>query len=1253
MSNQVLPIKHLSVRVPWHDTNWNGCVCKNVVDNSFCRILKQIDLKKEPDDEKKHEGDRFSENYLPPCEDENGAFLSSDGYNKKLTHAFQQYGNQLFKDFGPCNFYRKPYSFKIIPFAWTLKKTSRDDHASQKAEEFNLDYDIDLEKEIDGMLGFTGNTWVQHEQNQRLLLDTFAGCLKPKTSLIFIYAKHTPLSEPNERVIIGVTKVKYVGSLHEYQFPAKYTGHRSLPWPRNVGHTLNPTDKEGIVLPYHELLELKDKSEEEVNLNDFVAYAPDFDQFSYAAELVDHDIALDALFNIYESLKKASVVLKKKYDNEFKWLDNEIARLWDMRGAFPGLGPILAAVKIKNANNIAWEIEKYIQRKDGDFYKTNPWDVLDQFMDDPIKLGGTWYTFNDPTNKVIYNFLSDNDRKFMQLFSRCYLNNEQALFLFNNYCKWFKNNEEKFNNPYRYYEKTRFNEFGLSLKQVDKAFNPIKKIKDAFPLPAETKMGNDLDPRRVRAILIYVLEKESDKGHSLLPISDILTLVDNLKLDPECPVNTSLITSYLKDEFMLEELIFVDSSEDNPQAYLKLKRLEAIKERILQRINKEIILSRTHKIEHDWLGIVNNKFNEEANTEKEKRARKEKANALEVLCKSRFSVLIGPAGSGKTKLLNIFEEIPEIKQGGVVKIAPTGKARVRMGADAETLAQYLLKVERYDIDTGRYFINPNAPKIEQRRTIIVDEASMLSEDQLAALFDALLAVDRIILSGDHRQLPPIGTGRPFIDIIKYLQSETEEQTNIGFAELKEILRQETDEDEAERLDVVFSKCFSDRKTKYDIERIYELYSDKEKSDNSIRLEKWYDNNDLRQKLQEIIKDELGFRDGREETDFNLSLGGVEHNGYTYFNEGSSELKVDDWQIITPVNGFGYGVREVNKFIQAKYRQNFIELAINPHNYKRKIAKPKGSYNIVYGDKVINTRNSWWRGGIKPRRMRDEALNYFANGEIGIITGYFKGRNNASHREPDVEIAFSTQPGYSYIFKPYQLGENGNFDIELAYCITVHKSQGSGFNTVFFILPSKGYILSRELIYTALTRQVGKIIVLHQGEFSDFMRFTTEEFSESARRLTDLFRKPQIEEYNNKLYDKNYIHVTERGDFVISKNEVIIANLLYKYEKEGLISYSYEQKIAMDDGRNLHPDFTIEDISTGRRFYWEHLGMMAKISYREKWQKKLEAYKKNGFVLYDKSKISDDNILILSEENPNGGIDSQDIDKKIQKYVLGR
>jgi hypothetical protein len=120
--------------------------------------------------------------------------------------------------------------------------------------------------------------------------------------------------------------------------------------------------------------------------------------------------------------------------------------------------------------------------------------------------------------------------------------------------------------------------------------------------------------------------------------------------------------------------------------------------------------------------------------------------------------------------------------------------------------------------------------------------------------------------------------------------------------------------------------------------------------------------------------------------------------------------------------------------------------------------------------------------------------------------------------------------------------------------------------------------------------------------------------------------------------------------MLSKNEVIIANCLNKYKRQ--ITYAYEDKLKLDNSdRTIKPDFTIDNLSTGKRFYWEHLGMMTKTDYREKWQQKLEGYIQDGFVLHTEAKPGDERILILTEENPNGGINSQDIDLTVRKYIL--
>jgi hypothetical protein len=290
--------------------------------------------------------------------------------------------------------------------------------------------------------------------------------------------------------------------------------------------------------------------------------------------------------------------------------------------------------------------------------------------------------------------------------------------------------------------------------------------------------------------------------------------------------------------------------------------------------------------------------------------------------------------------------------------------------------------------------------------------------------------------------------------------------------------------------------------------------------------------------------------------------------------------------------------------------------------------------------------------IKPFEKKKEALNYIANGEIGVVTGEWRRKGEKSSGEPNVHIAFSTQPGYEYVFWSNGFDENeSKYSLELAYAITVHKAQGSGFKKVFFVLPARGRILSRELLYTALTRQEDQIVILHQGDFRDFLRLASTENSATAERFTDLFYLPELRTYKNRWYDVRYVNISERGEPMISKSEVIIANCLNKYKRE--LTYAYENKLQLEaEGRVVKPDFTIENLDTGRIFYWEHLGMMSRKDYREKWIKKLEGYKNDGFVLHSEATPNDEKILIITEDNPNGGIDSKYIDNIVQEIILG-
>jgi ATP-dependent exoDNAse (exonuclease V) alpha subunit len=1273
---KIMPTKHLSTRVPWHDRIWDGSICENVIDNSFCRILPNIDEHKTPDKEVVFSSRPISEldtKFWPPCMSERGTFLSKHEYVREIVHAYKQNGNKLFKDFLPGTYHHKPFTFNAVPFLWMMK--DKESHSSDKAEIYDLDYDIKKEASVD--IGFqTG--WVQHPENQNALLEGFFDCLKPKGSLVFFYSKHTPLSDPNERIIVGVARIRFIDDLLGFRYPTGYTGHRSYIWDRCIGHTLTDELQDGFLMPYHEVLSYQRATGEELKLSEYTVIAPDYHQFSYASELVEHDTAIESLLQMAAALKQSAKIIDKDFTKELKWIDDRVAEIWDMRGAFPGMGPVLAAMKFENANSIAWQIDKHLVQRDGDLLHTNPWDEFEsEILNKGSVLSDIGKKLFTPTNKRLWQLTPTKKKSFYKLLSRCQLNNEQAEFILNEGENRIGSIDEMTENLYLLYENTRFQYNGFNFQQVDKAILPIEKVRTAMPVPEPSALLDNLDERRVRALLIKTLENVAVTGHSLLPEQELLEQIQAMQMDPPCPLNSDILEVYGDSEFIQSEVMTIPKTKENIHSFYKLKRLSDVKKTIIKRLSLDKLKEPSYHIVQDWNDLVLKglKMKVAPIDQKDMKAFREKAEALRTLCNFRFSVLIGPAGSGKTTLLNILQEIPEIKQGGVIKLAPTGKARVKLGPDAKTLAQFLIP-HRYESDTGVYKMNQDAPKTSGAQTIIVDEASMLTEEQLAALFDALGIVQRIILVGDYRQLPPIGTGRPFVDIVSQLKPNLFDDPELriapAYAELLQIYRQNSIGDNKiegeidareDRADVQLSRIFGDQLEKEDFNYVKTLLSDEnclEGGKNApLRLIKWYDSIDLRQQLKQVLRDTLDFREGKEELDFNLSIGGTEFGSYLYFNRDKAENMLEDWQILSPVNGYGYGVKEINKYLQTTYRKKFIDLAYNVKEdgkymgYPRKVAKPKGKDNVVYGDKVINLRNTKWQNWQKiiPLQLKGTALNYIANGEIGVITGEFRGSQSNVKTEPNIDITFSTQPGYSYQFKPSQLGEDGDYSIELAYCISVHKSQGSGFKKVFFILPSGNSLLSRELLYTALTRQVEQIIILHQGDFRDFLRFASDQYSETARRFTDLFDLPKLKELNRKRFDSRYVNISERGEPMISKNEVIIANCLLKYEREGLLIYSYEDKLKLKNDVILTPDFRIQHMLTGRIFYWEHLGMMTLSSYRKNWDKKLQAYSDDGFVLHTEANGHEEKMLIITEENPSGGIDSQYFDRLIKEIIL--
>ena len=1043
-----------------------------------------------------------------------------------------------------------------------------------------------------------------------------------------------------------------------------------------VSHSIRPTFEDGFLLPYHEALG-KSKDGEDFDPADVVAFAPEdrFTDFSYATEHVSDDAAIDALMAMRAALLRSAKLFNADAQRQETWIDKELGRLWEKRGPFPGMGAVLHAMGVSMGNFIARAVTEQAGGNE------SPWDVWFSLLDSPAAhLPPELARHIDATTAATWSHMANERRTFLELLSRADLTHDQAELLVTREVRrklGIKQEDAAFiANPYLLYEATRLTAKPVAIVVVDRAVFPSASIREKSPAPESSRVHTAIDARRLRALVIRELESATERGDTLMARE---TIIQNLRAgdDAEDQAQT-LVTA---DHFAVAEDIFpgevrcVEMGAEQP-AY-QLERLGRAGDLIRTTVERRMAGKR-HNIVANWrveLDKVLDKdraesISTEASGEEEERARNEKAKALNEIPNARLSVLIGRAGTGKTTLLSVLCKRPEIEKQGIVLLAPTGKARVRIEDmvrregikhyTAHTLAQFLTPSERYIADTQRYLLTGNQGE-PRGRTVIVDECSMLTEEMLAALFESLSNVDRLILVGDHRQLPPIGAGRPFVDIINQIRPKSLAFPKVArsFAELTVQRRQSRGDEVAppyaertvqqrqstiDRDALDLADWFSDEPTPGH-DHVLEILSGNRQSE-TVQVVPWETADDLANQLPRVIAEHLGFDPTMDDVlAFSKSLGGEPSGNYAYFNRGKSGKQAEAWQILSPFRQKPWGVAPINRLIHRHYKAQLINIAINvPPYQKRCFLKPQGDQQIVYGDKVINNRNTY----LPKWKKYPESDGYLANGEIGIVVGQMRTKK-FDYEPRNLEIEFSTQQGSVVKFGPSDFTEEGEASLELAYALTVHKAQGSEFDTVFVVLPKSSSMLSRELVYTALTRQQTRLVLLMQGSAIDFVRFaSSEEYSETASRLTNLFIPPspvQIKTQGGrtqKFLEDRLIHRTTRGELVRSKSEVIIADRLH----DKGINYLYEEPLEIDGVVKL-PDFTIEDDDTGEVYYWEHLGMLSLPAYRQAWEKKLRWYEEHG-ILPEERGGGQNGTLIVTEDSLAGGIDSGAISRLIDE-----
>ncbi len=377
--------------------------------------------------------------------------------------------------------------------------------------------------------------------------------------------------------------------------------------------------------------------------------------------------------------------------------------------------------------------------------------------------------------------------------------------------------------------------------------------------------------------------------------------------------------------------------------------------------------------------------------------------------KNAVFVLTGGPGTGKTTVVRAIIRIFESMGLDIALATPTGRAAKRLsevsGREAKTIHR-MLEMDGKSEDGIRYQRDEN--NLLEEDVIIVDEASMIDLYLMEALLRAMRPGTRLVMIGDANQLPPVGAGYVFRDILA--------GERFSSVELTHIFRQ------AEESLIVTNAHMVNRGEHIDLT----------KKDSDF----FYLPAESDEKTTAIIA-------GLCKTRLPRAYGATVYDGI---------------QVITPSRKGQNGTEMLNLALQS---------VINP---PRNGVKEKKLRETVFreGDKVMQTRNNydiaWDKQGI-------EGFGIF-NGDIGII------------REIDLtEQTFLIDFDGRVAVYDFMMTE----ELELAYAITVHKSQGSEYPIV--VIPLYRYtpkLLTRNLFYTAITRAQQMVILVGDGSVVELM-----------------------------------------------------------------------------------------------------------------------------------------------------------------------
>jgi exodeoxyribonuclease V alpha subunit len=291
-------------------------------------------------------------------------------------------------------------------------------------------------------------------------------------------------------------------------------------------------------------------------------------------------------------------------------------------------------------------------------------------------------------------------------------------------------------------------------------------FKTADRIAINLGFANDAPPR-LDAGIIYALETLQEEGHTAFNEADLCEHTANL-LETSSTLVAARLNALIETKQLVRHLsgTAADSSSHPSTRSSPLPSLPALiqlphNDRAEQKI-ADVVL----RLQRVASGLPPIKA-EAAVEWAEKKAgfafHELQRRAVISAITSKFSILTGGPGTGKTTILRALVEILKAKKVRVHLAAPTGRAAQRLADTTGGYASTIHRLLKWDPAAGCFVANENTPLATD--FLIVDEASMLDTRLASALMQAVPARAHLLLVGDIDQLPSVGAGNVLKDLI--------------------------------------------------------------------------------------------------------------------------------------------------------------------------------------------------------------------------------------------------------------------------------------------------------------------------------------------------------------------------------------------------------------------------------------------------------------------------------------------------------